>query len=288
MCCGTGEFLAVGQNCRQQLWTGNIPEWIFPVNREYSWILTEELGSTDNSWLSLARGSWKTAPALKGSALPASGLGDVERLWIILFVLNGLGFSLCLSCLQYKRKLSPELQQLLPCWSCASSSPGPGRAAWVPRAQLWGSRSAQDLFLGILLNCSVVTALEQSGMGCFLLVLLKALTEGFLCPLLCLSIPGSALFPKCPTDWCSLWCLGQEILPPSHCLLHVCTNSPDEDQPLVSSPSVQPQGSEEGLKEEVCSCSFQGEMEESHPSQEWTMMLSLETDLSGSGGFSWE
>lgn len=77
----------------------------------------------------------------------------------------------------YKGKLSPELQQLLPWWSCASSFPGPGEAAGAAHttgkgcreqegaAVLSGALLVEDLFfppkkdVGSLINCSVVTRL---------------------------------------------------------------------------------------------------------------------------------
>lgn len=168
---------------------------------------------------------WALPSTLKGSALPASGSGDVERPWIILFVLNGPGFSLCLSCLHLQEKAFPRTAS-----SCCHGGAVPAALqvlAGLPGCPQQGqssagSRSAQQGLAGRvfvfpflkgcgefnkLLCCNSVAAsgmLQQSGMGCLLLLLLKALTEGFLCPLVCLSIPGSALFPKCPIDWCSL------------------------------------------------------------------------------------
>jgi len=70
----------------------------------------------------------------------------------------------------------------------------------------------------------------------------RNLTRGFLSVILSLFL-GFAFFSKCPTDWCSLWCLGQEILPPPHCLLYMCANSPYEDQSMVSLLLLQPRGS---------------------------------------------
>lgn len=50
---------------------------------------------------------------------------------------------------------------------------------------------------------------------------------------LCSVASGSAVVPVRPSDWCAVRRVGQEVLPPPHGLLHVCTHSPDEDQPMV-------------------------------------------------------
>ena len=36
--------------------------------------------------------------------------------------------------------------------------------------------------------------------------------------------PGHPLLPLCSTHWSSLRCLGEEIIPYSRCLFHVCTH----------------------------------------------------------------
>jgi len=45
---------------------------------------------------------------------------------------------------------------------------------------------------------------------------------------------GPAVFPECSINRCSVRCVGPEVLPAAHCILHLCSHSSHEDQPMVN------------------------------------------------------
>lgn len=47
------------------------------------------------------------------------------------------------------------------------------------------------------------------------------------------SVIGLAVFYECPTDWCLVGCMGQEVLLIVDGVLHLCPHPADEDKPMV-------------------------------------------------------
>lgn len=51
---------------------------------------------------------------------------------------------------------------------------------------------------------------------------------------MCLCIrSGPAVFSECSSNRCSIRCVGPEILPAAHCVLHLRSHPSHEDQPMV-------------------------------------------------------
>lgn len=50
---------------------------------------------------------------------------------------------------------------------------------------------------------------------------------------LMLLLAGSAVVSERSSDWCSVRRVGQEVLSLTHRVLHLCSNSFNEDQPMV-------------------------------------------------------
>lgn len=44
---------------------------------------------------------------------------------------------------------------------------------------------------------------------------------------------GPAVFSECSINWCSVRCVGPEVLPAAHCVLHLRSHPSHEDQPMV-------------------------------------------------------
>lgn len=47
------------------------------------------------------------------------------------------------------------------------------------------------------------------------------------------SVIGIAVFYECPTDWCLVGCMGQEVLLAVDSVLHLCPHPANEDKPMV-------------------------------------------------------
>lgn len=54
------------------------------------------------------------------------------------------------------------------------------------------------------------------------------LTSNVLCHL------GLIVVPQCPTHRCPVWCVGTKVLLAANSIFHLCTNTTNEDQPMVS------------------------------------------------------
>lgn len=47
------------------------------------------------------------------------------------------------------------------------------------------------------------------------------------------SVIGVAVIYECPTDWCLVGCMGQEVLLAVDSVFHLCPHPTDEDKPVV-------------------------------------------------------
>lgn len=47
------------------------------------------------------------------------------------------------------------------------------------------------------------------------------------------SVTGIVVFYECPTDWCLVGCMGQEVLLAVDGVLHLCPHPSDENKPMV-------------------------------------------------------
>lgn len=45
---------------------------------------------------------------------------------------------------------------------------------------------------------------------------------------------GLIIIPQCPTHRCPVWCVGTKVLLAANSIFHLCTNTTNEDQPMVS------------------------------------------------------
>lgn len=45
---------------------------------------------------------------------------------------------------------------------------------------------------------------------------------------------GLIVIPQCPTHRCPVWCVGTKVLLAANSIFHLCTNTTNEDQPMVS------------------------------------------------------
>lgn len=55
-----------------------------------------------------------------------------------------------------------------------------------------------------------------------------------ICPHICLwFVIGIAVFYECPTDWCLVGRMGQEVLLAVDSVLYLCPHPADEDKPMV-------------------------------------------------------
>ena len=60
----------------------------------------------------------------------------------------------------------------------------------------------------------------------------SAVDSGAVC---CVRCTGFIVIPKCPADWCFVRHMGSQAISPADSDFHMCANSTDEVQSLVSS-----------------------------------------------------